>query len=123
MTPAHLFKTLSNIILPFTSRYSKWSPSLRSLHQNNICNSPDSHTCHMSSPSHSSRYYNLNNILCEYLSISAARFFKIWEVAVAYFKSIRRYLYEQTETNKEDYQSRWWTKGSNANPVLQDANQ
>jgi len=61
--------------------------------------------------------------LCEYLSISAARFFKIWEVAVAYFKSIRRYLYEQTETNKEDYQSRWWTKGSNANPVLQDANQ
>ena len=38
--PSHFLKIHFNIILPFTSRYFKWFPSLRFPHQNPVCTSP-----------------------------------------------------------------------------------
>ena len=45
--PIPLLKTNFNNILPFTPKPSKWSLSIRSPHQNHVCASPVSHTCHM----------------------------------------------------------------------------
>jgi len=38
--PSHFLNIPFNIILPSTSRPSKWSISFRSLHQNPVCTSP-----------------------------------------------------------------------------------
>ena len=51
-----------NISLPYTPRSSKWSLSLKSPHQNAVCNSPVPHMCHMTCPSHSSSFDHPNNI-------------------------------------------------------------
>jgi len=50
--PFHFFKIHFNIILQYTPTYSKWSPSPRYSHQNPVCTSPVSHTCHMTHPPH-----------------------------------------------------------------------
>ena len=50
---SHFLETHFNIILPSTLRSSKWSLSIRSLHQHPVCTCPVPHTCHIPSPSHS----------------------------------------------------------------------
>ena len=51
-----------NIIHPFTPRSPHWSPSLRFPHQDPIQHPLLTHTRHMPSPSHSSRFYHPHNI-------------------------------------------------------------
>jgi hypothetical protein len=70
------------------------------LHQNTICNSPNSHTCHMFSPSHFSRYYNPNYILCGIFINFNCSILKIWKMVVTYSNTLLPYLYSQIETNK-----------------------
>ena len=53
-SPSHCLRIVFNIILPSTPRSSKWWLSLRYPHQNPVCTSPVSHTCHISHPFHSS---------------------------------------------------------------------
>ena len=48
---ADFFKTRSNIILPFTTRSSKCTLSIRFPHQNSVCNSRLPHACHVPRPS------------------------------------------------------------------------
>ena len=52
--PSHFLKIHLNITLPSTSKFSKWSPSLRISHQNPVGTSPISNACHMPCPSNSS---------------------------------------------------------------------
>ena len=60
--PTHLLEIHPNIIHPSTPRSPQWSLSLRFPHQDPICPPLLTHTCHMLSPSHSSRFYHpLNN--------------------------------------------------------------
>ena len=59
---SHFLKIHLNIILPSTPRYPKWSLSIRFPHQNPVYASLLPHTHYMSRPSHSSRFYHLNNI-------------------------------------------------------------
>ena len=61
-TPSHFLKIHLNIIFTSTSWSPQWSLSLRFPHQNLVHTSPFLHMCHMSRPSHSSRFYHPHNI-------------------------------------------------------------
>jgi hypothetical protein len=45
-TPSHLLKVRLNVILPSTSGFPQWSPSLRLPHQNPVHTTPHPHTRH-----------------------------------------------------------------------------
>ena len=59
---SHLLKIHIDIMFPYMPGPPKWSLSLRFPHQNPVHASPISHTHYMHCPSHSSRFYQLNNI-------------------------------------------------------------
>ena len=59
---SHLLEIHPNIIHPSTPRSPQWSLSLRLPHQNPIHPPLLTHTRHMPSPSHSSRFYHPHNI-------------------------------------------------------------
>jgi hypothetical protein len=59
--PSHVLKIHFNVI-PSTPGSPKWSPSLRSPHQNAVCTSLFPRTCYLSRPSHCSRFDYPNNI-------------------------------------------------------------
>ena len=59
---SHLLETHPDIIQPSTPRSPQWSLSLRFTHQDPIRPPLLTHTRHMPSPSHSSRFYHPHNI-------------------------------------------------------------
>ena len=59
---SHLLEFHPNIIHPSTPRSPQWSLSLRFPHQDPIHPPLLTHTRHMPSPSHSSRFYHPHNI-------------------------------------------------------------
>ena len=59
---SHLLEIHPKIIHPSMPRSPQWSPSLRFPHQEPIHPPLLTHTCHMPSPSHSSRFYHPHNI-------------------------------------------------------------
>ena len=59
---SHLLEIHLNIIFPSTPGSPKWSLSLRFSDQNPVHASPLTHTPYMPIPSHSSRFYNPNNM-------------------------------------------------------------
>ena len=58
----HLLEIHPNIIHPFTPRSPQWSPSLLFPQQDPIHHPLLTHTRHMLSPSHSSRFYHPHNV-------------------------------------------------------------
>ena len=64
ITTSHLLEIHPNIIHPSTPRSPQWSLSLRFPHQEFIQPPFLTHTCHIPSPSHSSRFYHPHNIGC-----------------------------------------------------------
>jgi len=63
ITTSHLLEIHPNIIYPSTTRSPQWSLSLRFRHQDPIHSPLLTYTRHMPSPSHSSRFYHLHDIL------------------------------------------------------------
>ena len=59
---SYLLEIHPNIIHPSVPRPPQWSVSLRLPHQDPIHPPLLTHTCHMPSPSHSSRFYHPHNI-------------------------------------------------------------
>ena len=59
---SHLLEIHPNIIHPSTPRFHQWSLSLRFPHQDPIHPPLLTHTRHMPSPPHSSRFYHPQNI-------------------------------------------------------------
>ena len=59
---SHLLEIRSNIIRPSTLRSPHWAPSLRFPHHDPIHPPFLTHTCHMPSQSHYSRFYHPHNI-------------------------------------------------------------
>ena len=59
---SHLLEIHPNIIHPSTPKYPQWSLSLRFPHQDPIRHPLLTHTRHMPSPSHYSRFYHPHNI-------------------------------------------------------------
>ena len=70
---SHLLEIRPNIIHPSTRRSSHWSPSLRFPHQDPIHSPLLTHTRHMPSPSHSSRFYHPHNIGWGVLSLASQK--------------------------------------------------
>jgi len=71
MRPTHFLKIHFGIFLPFRPGSSKWSLSLRFLHQNAVCSSSLSHTCYVPRPSHSpwtlnklARIFTFHHVTC-----------------------------------------------------------
>jgi len=62
MPTSHLLENHPNIIHPSTPRSPRWSPSFRFPHQDHIHSPFLTHTRHMPSPSHSSRFYHPHDI-------------------------------------------------------------
>ena len=62
ISTSHILEISTNIIHPSTSMAPQWTPSLRFPHQDPIHPPLLTHTRHMPSPSHSSRFYRLHNI-------------------------------------------------------------
>ena len=62
ITTSHLLEIHPNIIHPSTPRPPQWSLSVRFPHQDPIRHHLLTHTSHMPSPSHSSRFYHPHNI-------------------------------------------------------------
>ena len=60
---SHLLKNHLNIIFPSTPCSPKWALSLKFPHQNPVYASPLTHTRYMLHPSHSSRFYQLEQYL------------------------------------------------------------
>ena len=58
----HFLKIQLNIILPSMHGSPKWSLSLKFCHQNPVYAFPIIHTRYMARPSHSSRFFHLDNI-------------------------------------------------------------
>ena len=69
---SHLLEIHPNIIHPSTPRYPQWSLSLRFSHQDPIHPLLLTHTCHMPSPSHSSRFCHPHILGEEYKSFSSS---------------------------------------------------
>jgi len=69
---------LFNIILPSTNRCSKLSLSLRFCHQKPVGTSPVSHTCHMSSTSHSSLFDQPTDSWWPVQIIKQERLYLVW---------------------------------------------
>ena len=69
---SHLLEIQPNIIHPSTPRSHQWSPSRRFPHQDRIYHPLLTHTRHMHSPSHSSRFYHPHNIEWGYKSFSSS---------------------------------------------------
>jgi len=59
---SHVLKIHPNIIHPFTNKSLRWPPSLQFPHQDPIKPRFLTHTRHIPSPSHPSRYYHPENI-------------------------------------------------------------
>ena len=85
---SHFLMIHLNIILSSTPASSKWSLSLRFLHQNPVYASPPSHTCYMASASQFSRFVHPNNIgwalqIIQFLTgvyITIYQYLKHWSV-------------------------------------------
>jgi len=77
---SYFFNILFNIIFPCTPMPSKWFLAFRTPHQNPVCTSPLTHTCHMPNLSHSSYLItsirfnednrSLSSSLCSFLHYS-----------------------------------------------------
>ena len=60
--PNCILKIHFNVILPSSPKFSMWSLSLGTFHQNPVFTSMVCHTCYLPRPSHSSRFDHPNNI-------------------------------------------------------------
>ena len=69
---SQLLEIRPNIIHPSTPRSLQWSPSLRFLPPQDPIHPPLTHTRHMPSPSHTSRFYHPKILGEEYKSISSS---------------------------------------------------
>ena len=72
MPPPHFLNIHLNIILPFKSGPSKWSPSLMFPHQHPVRTSSYPTTCNMPRKSHSSQCDHQNNIWGRVESLSSS---------------------------------------------------
>ena len=77
---SHLLEIHPNIIHPSTPRYPKWSPSLRFPHQDPIHSPLLTHTRHMPSPSHSSRFYHPHKYIYIYIYIRKLLVSAMWNI-------------------------------------------
>ena len=73
---SHILEIHPNIIYPSTPRSPQWSPSLRFPHQDHIHPPLFTHTRHMPSPSHFSRFIYTNT--CPYMTLRVIELSNLW---------------------------------------------
>ena len=76
---SHLLEIRPNIIHPSTPRSPHWSPFLRFPHQEPIHLPLLTHTCHMPSPSHSSRFYQPHKAFLTLTLLISGRILLYWK--------------------------------------------
>ena len=113
---SHLLEIHPNIIHPSTPRSPQWSLSLRFPHQDPIHTPLLTLTRHMPSPSHSSRFYNPQNIIYIYIYIYIYICVCVCVcvcVQALYWHATPQYRWHHSQTKLYSKNAKRWVASSN----------
>jgi len=107
ISPLHFLKILFNIIITSTPGSSKCSLSISFPHQNPVCTSTVSHTCHIPRPSLSFLFDHPRNI---WRAVHIIKFLVMWSSPLPFYLMPLRFKYLSQQPVLEDPQPTFFSQ-------------